>query len=206
MKKIWPIPFLFSLKTLGSSLFIIFVLNIAVFIFDYYQYIPIPNLSFGEGSSRAIFTSLFLHSSLLILAFNMFFFIIWGRRAQNAFGSIRFAVIYFFSGIIANFIFISVFPAESYLLTAIGSAGAVSGVLGSYLFLNERNYHNLMNLRLEDLIHFLIWFSVQFFYFGDIGQIAIVAPVVGVITGLLLSFVFFSSNPVVNMTIKSGKY
>ncbi len=80
-----------------------------------------------------IFTSMFLHGGLFHVGGNMLYLWIFGNNVEDTLGHGRFLAFYLLSGIAAALGQTLVAPASS--VPMIGASGAVSGVLGAYLFL-----------------------------------------------------------------------
>lgn len=91
---------------------------------------------FGGGDARALlglFTSLFLHGSLLHLVMNMIFLITFGDNIEAAFGPVRFVIYYLFWGLMAGAAHTLVMPSSQ--IPTLGASGAIGGVLGAYFLL-----------------------------------------------------------------------
>lgn len=73
-------------------------------------------------------TSLFLHASVLHLAANAGFLVLFGRGLETRLGSARFAGFYLACGLAAAAAQVASDPAS--FVPAVGASGAVSGVLG----------------------------------------------------------------------------
>jgi membrane associated rhomboid family serine protease len=80
-----------------------------------------------------IFTSMFLHGGLFHVGGNMLYLWIFGNNVEDTLGHGRFAAFYFASGVAAALAQTLAAPESS--VPMIGASGAVSGVLGAYLFL-----------------------------------------------------------------------
>jgi membrane associated rhomboid family serine protease len=98
-----------------------------------------------------IFTSMFLHGSLLHLAGNMLFLWIFGNNIEDAMPRPAFVVFYLLSGVAALALQVAV-DANSVVPT-VGASGAIAGVLGAYARLYPR-------ARVVTLIFIVIIFTV----------------------------------------------
>ncbi|MFN2461759.1 MAG: rhomboid family intramembrane serine protease, partial [Candidatus Velthaea sp.] len=78
-----------------------------------------------------ILTSMFLHGSILHLAFNMLFLFVFGPDIEYLCGHVRFLAFYVLCGIAGGIAQVAVGPGSH--LPAIGASGAIAGVLGAYL-------------------------------------------------------------------------
>jgi membrane associated rhomboid family serine protease len=90
----------------------------------------------GIPVQMTVFTSMFLHGGLLHVAGNMLYLWIFGNNIEDALGHGRFIVFYLVCGILASLTHALVEPNSR--IPAIGASGAISGVLGAYLFLYPR--------------------------------------------------------------------
>ena len=86
----------------------------------------------GDGDWYRLVTAMFLHASLLHLAFNMLALYWLGTVVEQALGSSRFLLLYFVSGIAGS--------AGALLLSnpnqpTVGASGAIYGIMGALLVL-----------------------------------------------------------------------
>jgi membrane associated rhomboid family serine protease len=103
---------------------------------------------FGTGDRFAlvtVFTSLFLHGNLIHLIGNMLFLLTFGEAVEDALGTWRFMLYYFFWGIVACATQILVDPTSA--TPTLGASGAIGGVLGCYFLLFPAN-------KIEILLYF----------------------------------------------------
>ena len=134
----------FPLVTVG-----IIVLNILVFAFEFL--LPVDTLealvsTWGLTPYRlanletlafvTVFTSMFLHSGFTHLIGNMLYLWIFGDNIEAALGSSRFVLFYLLCGIGAAVGQILVAPRST--IPMVGASGAISGIMGGYLFLYPR--------------------------------------------------------------------
>ena len=78
-------------------------------------------------------TSMFLHGGLLHLFGNMAFLMVFGRNVERAMGSLLFLAFYIVCGVAAALVHICVAPYSA--VPYIGASGAISAVIGAYVFL-----------------------------------------------------------------------
>lgn len=86
----------------------------------------------GAGALSNV-TSMFLHGGLSHLLGNMLALWVFGRRVEDACGSIRFLAFYLLAGTCATILFTVVQPDS--VIPGIGASGAIFGVMGAYLLL-----------------------------------------------------------------------
>lgn len=191
------------------------VINSAVFIYQLFlgpryeenfvlSYALIPARLFAHPNAPAgavpagvtLFTSMFLHGSLLHVAGNMLYLWIFGNNIEDSMGRIRFVVFYMVCGIAAAYS--HAITAAASTIPMIGASGAVSGVLGAYLLLYPRArvltliplgfYMNTIEIPAMLVLGF--WFILQFLNAlissGAGGGVAWYAHVGGFIAGILL--------------------
>lgn len=117
--------------------------------------IPRNLLSIGPTRPIApiytVFTSMFMHGSLLHIAGNMLFFWIFGNNIEDRLGHFRFILFYLFCGIVAAYAHALTSPNSK--IPMVGASGAISGVLGAYLLLFPR-------AKVHTLIFFGFFFQV----------------------------------------------
>lgn len=87
-----------------------------------------------------IFTSMFMHASLLHIAGNMLYLWIFGNNIEDALGHLKFLLFYLACGILAaaSHIALSLHGPSAFIET-VGASGAIAGVLGAYLYLYPGN-------------------------------------------------------------------
>lgn len=179
-----------------------------------FQFGAIPSVIVGSAALPAhvgavppiasIFTSMFLHGSLLHLAGNMLYLWIFGNNIEEALGRFRFIVFYLVCGVAAAMVHI--FSNVDSTIPTIGASGAISGVLGAYLML----YPRAQVLTLVPFFFFIqlvyipagivlsLWFVLQLAY-GSLGQaagggVAWWAHVGGFLAGMILVGFFKKRN------------
>ncbi|MEM0041697.1 MAG: rhomboid family intramembrane serine protease [Candidatus Korarchaeum sp.] len=146
-----------------------------------------------------LLTSMFLHADILHIFFNMYFLFFAGRAVEEALGSLRFAAIYFLSGLAA-----SVFHAAysfiggltSYAVPAIGASGAISGVLGAYLMFYPGTSLVIcvpvfllpLCFPMRASLYIVLWFAMQVIYgYARVaGGVAVFAHAGGFLAGIAL--------------------
>lgn len=88
-------------------------------------------LSIGAATSL---TSMFMHADMWHLLGNMVFLWTFGRRVEDACGSLRYLLFYIVAGLVANLGSVLLNPS-AVDLPGIGASGAIAGVMGAYLLL-----------------------------------------------------------------------
>jgi membrane associated rhomboid family serine protease len=90
----------------------------------------------GPSTIVTLFTSMFMHGSILHIGGNMLFLWIFGNNVEDSMGPIRYIVFYVLGGLAADAAQILTGPGSE--VPSIGASGAVAGVLGGYLLLFPR--------------------------------------------------------------------
>jgi len=96
----------------------------------------LTGLCVGDDSPApvvTVFTSMFLHGGLFHIAGNMLYLWIFGDNVEDTLGHLRFLALYILSGVGAAAAQTVMSPASQ--VPMVGASGAISGVLGAYLFL-----------------------------------------------------------------------
>jgi membrane associated rhomboid family serine protease len=119
------------------------------------QWGVLPRTLFS-GSVRPLFsplTALFLHGNWVHLLGNIVFLFVFGGWVEERLGSVRYAVFYVATGCAALLCYAAVHAGSSE--TLVGASGAISGVLGAFLFLFPR-------ARVTSVFPFLFFLPLRF--------------------------------------------
>jgi membrane associated rhomboid family serine protease len=106
------------------------------------QQLLIPGLGETPGSVYlTLFTSMFMHGSLVHLGGNMLFLWIFGDNIEDRLGHVRYLIFYLVCGLIASLAHVFTTYAlatneSSLLVPSLGASGAISGVLGGYILIH----------------------------------------------------------------------
>jgi membrane associated rhomboid family serine protease len=98
-----------------------------------------------------IFSSMFMHGSLLHLGGNMLFLWIFGNNIEDSMGRVRFVVFYLLGGLAA--LGLQVVTDTQSAVPTVGASGAIAAVLGAYAVLYPR-------ARVVTLVFIIIIFTV----------------------------------------------
>lgn len=153
----------------------------------------------------SILKSMFLHGSILHIAFNMLFLWVFGNNVEDRLGIPRYIAFYLLAGAAAVYAQAYVFPDSAVPL--VGASGAIAGILGAYLLMFPRaRIRSLVILII--IITFIevpawlmigLWFVTQLFssvgsVSGDTG-VAYMAHIGGFLAGMLLLLIFRPRRP-----------
>jgi membrane associated rhomboid family serine protease len=115
--------------------------------------VPVELLSGDPGAALSTVSALFVHGSWLHLLGNMLFLFVFGAMAEERMGHIGFALFYVGCGCLA-LVGYAVANADS-SATLVGASGAISAVLGAFLYLFPR-------ARVTSLLPFLFFLPLRF--------------------------------------------
>lgn len=107
------------------------------------------NSAIIAGQYWRLITPMWLHGSLLHLAFNMYALYIFGANLENAYGHGRFFVLYMLSGFAGNVISFMMSPSAS-----VGSSTAIFGLIaaqGVFLYQNRKLIRNAQSMLINTL-------------------------------------------------------
>jgi membrane associated rhomboid family serine protease len=119
---------------------------------------------------RPLFTAMFLHANLLHLVSNLWFLWVFGDGVEDRLGHARYLLFYVVCGVASFLVYGLSLPGSP--VPALGASGAISGVLGAYLYFFARA--RILTLVPVVIIPWLVevpafvflgvWFLLQFFY------------------------------------------
>ncbi len=138
--------------------------------------------------------SMFLHSGLAHLGFNMWSLWIFGNNVEEAYGRVGYLAMYLLAGVVATAGFVA-FNLDS-TIPLVGASGAIAGVMGAYLVLFPT--HRIMTIVFFYLTaipaaFFLgFWFLLQFSLAGADSNVAWQAHVFGFLAGMAITLPFRS--------------
>ncbi|HEY6842572.1 MAG TPA: rhomboid family intramembrane serine protease [Thermoanaerobaculia bacterium] len=139
---------------------------------------------FQQGEYWRLIAAMFLHAGVLHWAFNSWALYQLGTLYETLFGSLRFTVIYFVTGICAS--------SASALLghgPAVGASGAIFGILGAFIFSIRRSPQYRHQPWTKGLIGQLVfWIVVNIIIGFSVKFIDNSAHIAGLVSGLILGF------------------
>ena len=100
---------------------------------------------------QTIFTSMFMHASILHIGGNMLFLWIFGNNVEDSMGPVRYLAFYVAGGVAALALQVAIAPHST--APTIGASGAIAAVLGGYIVLFPR-------ARVLTLVIIIIFFTV----------------------------------------------
>lgn len=152
----------------------------------------VPALVFGEGEYWRLLTAMFLHGDgtvggdALHLVMNLLALWQLGSLYELMFGTKRFLLVYFVSGLIASTA--SAFHLPDYG-ASVGASGAIFGILGAFVFSVFRSPRWRHERAARGIVNQVIFWAAANIIIGmRIPQIDMTAHIGGLVTGLLLGF------------------
>jgi len=141
--------------------------------------------SMMDGEYWRLITAMFLHGGWLHWAANSWALFQLGTLYEVLFGSKRFALVYFASGICASIA--SSFHIES---VGVGASGAVFGILGAFIFSIWRSPQYRHQPWTKSLLGQIVFWTILNLYIGfQFPFIDNVAHIGGLVAGLLLGLI-----------------
>ena len=150
------------------------------------------------GDVASVFTSMFMHGSLLHLGGNMLFLWIFGNNVEDSMGHVKFVAFYLLGGVAALLGQTLIDPDAA--VPTIGASGAVAAVLGGYLLLYPRArvltliflFIFFTFIQIPAMFFLVIWFGQQLLFgfldyanpTGGGGGVAYFAHIGGFLFGL----------------------
>jgi membrane associated rhomboid family serine protease len=105
----------------------------------------------GPSAVVTLFTSMFMHGSIVHIGGNMLFLWIFGNNVEDSMGPIKFIVFYLLGGLAASAA--QILTSTSSEVPSLGASGAVAAVLGGYLLLFPR-------ARVVTLVFIVFFFTI----------------------------------------------
>ena len=158
----------------------------------------VPDELFAGGGRELLtpLTALFVHGSWLHLLGNVLFLYVFGAMTQERMGRAEFLLFYVWTGYLALAAYAAAHASSDQ--TLVGASGAISAVLGAFLYLFPRArvtslfpFLFFLPLRFPAWIVLLFWFALQWVAAHRAGSgpgVAYLAHVVGFSVGFLYAW------------------
>lgn len=124
-----------------------------------------------------LFTAMFVHLSILHIAGNMLFLLIFGLRAEDMFSLPEYLFVYLFSGFVGNVLTLIVYPP---LFISAGASGAIFGLFGAVTIYIRRVFRQSIMGGIM-LAFLLLVINIE-------ANVNIMAHLGGLIVGLLVGY------------------
>jgi rhomboid protease GluP len=133
-----------------------------------------------QGAYYQLFTSMFIHASIVHLAGNMLFLLIFGLRAEEMFSLPEYLGIYFLGGLVGNLL--SLVFGPNFL--SVGASGAIFAIFGACIMYDRKAMQ-------QSIVGALIF--AFFLFFINTGEgVNILAHLGGLVFGLLAGYMLAS--------------
>lgn len=176
-------------STKYKSTFILIALNVAIYIYGaivggdalttassvVYQWGQV-NLFVFQGAYYQLFTSMFIHASIVHLVGNMLFLLIFGLRGEEMFSLPEFLGIYLIGGLVGNLLSLSFGP----FFVSVGASGAIFSLFGACVIYARRSVR-------QSILGALVYAFFLFFINSGAG-VNILAHLGGLGFGLLVGY------------------
>lgn len=145
-----------------------------------------------------LITSMFMHGSIGHILGNMLFLWIFGDNVEDRLGRARYICFYLLSGIAADLAHIAVcyFTKANLETPSLGASGAISGVMGAYMFFFPSRQVTVILLRfivtVPAKVAVGVWFLIQIVtsMVDDKGGVAYGAHIGGFLAGIPIAYFF----------------
>ncbi|MFJ2180763.1 rhomboid family intramembrane serine protease [Streptomyces anulatus] len=168
-----------------------------------------------EGSAHALttpFTALFVHGSWLHLLGNLLFLYVFGAMVEERMGRVPFALFYVGCGYVALVCYAAAHADSGQ--TLVGASGAISAVLGAFLYLFPKTrvtslfpFLFFLPLRFPAWIVLVFWFGLQWAAAQGAGSgpgVAYLAHVAGFAAGFLYAWGLYGRRTRVKVPATEG--
>ena len=171
--------------TIWISLILIIIFILQIFINGFTDLFVLNNLAYSQY--WRFLTSIFLHSDITHLLFNLFALLFFGLSLERFLGSKRFLLIFLTSGIIANVI------AVNFYESSLGASGAIYGIIGALTiispFIMVWAFGLIMPLFVMSILYVTADVLRTLGAFGP-SNIGSIAHLSGIVIGMIFGFLF----------------
>ena len=140
-----------------------------------------------NGEYYRLLTSMFLHSGLLHLFFNMYALYIIGPQVESFFGKTKYLIIYLLSGISGSLLSV----AFNVNTVSVGASGAIFGLFGALLYFGY-NYRGYLGNVIKSKILPVVIINLIFGFIST--GVDVAGHIGGLIGGIIVSSVLGSSD------------
>ncbi|MBU0957807.1 MAG: rhomboid family intramembrane serine protease [Nanoarchaeota archaeon] len=168
---------------------------IMIIIFFLQNIIPGLTETFLLDSSKTlsepwrIVTSIFLHSSITHLLFNLFALILFGLILEKEIKSNNFLIVFFVSGIIASIFSVFFYDA------ALGASGAIFGVIGALTIMRPTIAVFAFGIPMPLFIASILWVGADVIGYFNPTNIANLAHLSGIGIGFIMGIFYRVNSP-----------
>ena len=186
----------FAFRGMPVVTYTLMAINIGIFILNALSRNTLNYLGAAQGNLIAqdpiqayrLLTSMFLHYDLVHIASNMLSLFFVGVIVERLFGSGRFTIIYFASGIIASLAQAFFTPG----VPSLGASGAIFGIFGAFgafLLMRRRTLGPSVNAMIGQWV---FWLGINLFISFSLPGIALWAHLGGLASGFIIGAIMTS--------------
>lgn len=164
--------------------------------FERWGVVPVELFKGVPGAALGPFTALFVHGSWLHLLGNMLFLYVFGAMVEERMGHLLYALFYVCCGYLALLAYAAAHAGSAQ--TLVGASGAISAVLGAFLYLFPKArvtslfpFLFFLPLRFPAWVVLPFWVALQWLAAGQGGKgtgVAYLAHLVGFSLGFLFAW------------------
>jgi rhomboid protease GluP len=181
--------------------YVLIALNIAIYIYgavvggDLFEMSNNVIMSLGQvnifvlylGAYYQLFTSMFIHASIVHLVGNMLFLLIFGLRGEEMFSLPEYLGIYLIGGLVGNVLSLVptiLYPDAFYNFVSVGASGAIFALFGACIIYDRRQMR-------QSILGALVF--AGFLFIINIGpSVNIFAHLGGLVFGLIAGYIIAS--------------
>jgi rhomboid protease GluP len=131
-----------------------------------------------EGAYYQLLTSMFIHASIVHIAGNMIFLLVFGLRGEEMFSLPEYLTIYFVGGLAGNLLSLSFLPLD---VPSVGASGAIFALFGATIIHARRSVG-------QSVIGALI-FAFFLLFLSAAPNVNNLAHIGGLVFGLIIGYV-----------------
>ncbi len=182
----------FSFYALKLSLIIFIVFIIQVIFSGFSELFILNEQSFSQF--WRFLTSIFLHADLLHLLYNLFALALFGSILESLVGKLKFLVVFFVSGILANLVSINFYS------NSLGASGAIFGIIGALIMIRPTMFVWAFGLPMPIFVAGILWAvgdfigAVGYLSGNPINNTGNIAHLSGMFFGFIFGLLFRNKN------------
>ncbi len=182
----------FRFYALKLCLFMIIIFLFQILISGFSELFVLNSFAFTE--IWRFLTAIFLHGSLLHLVYNLFALALFGSILERLTGSMRFLIVFFISGILANLVSVNFYSSS------LGASGAIFGIIGALIVIRPMLVVWAFGLPMPIFIAGILWGigdligAVGFLIGNPIDNTGNIAHLSGMVFGFILGMLYRDGN------------
>lgn len=129
-------------------------------------------------------TSIFLHSDVMHITYNLFALILFGSILEKLIGSRKFFSVFFITGILANIISVNFYDSS------LGASGAIFGIIGALIIVRPLLVVWAFGLPMPIFVAGILWAFIDIIGVVNPSNVANIAHLSGIFFGILIGLLF----------------